>query len=167
MAATDDLVQTFTSLMSELDYPMFIVTTVADDGERAGCLIGFATQISIHPPRFLAGLSNKNRTYRVSRNAEYVAVHFVPSDGEELAELFGGETGDDVDKFERCEWHEGPHGVPIVDGLPNRFVGRVVERVPAGDHDAIILDPVAAERQADEEEFTFHRAKRIEPGHEP
>ena len=167
MSATEATVKTFTSLMGELDYPMFIVTTVAGDGERSGCLIGFATQISIDPPRFLTGLSNKNRTYRVSRRAEYLGVHFVPADGEEIAELFGGETGDEVDKFERCEWHEGPHGVPIVAGLPNWFVGRIVERLQAGDHDAIILEPVGGERQAEEEELTFHRAKRIEPGHAP
>jgi flavin reductase (DIM6/NTAB) family NADH-FMN oxidoreductase RutF len=167
MDATKDAVESFNSLMAELDYPMFIVTTVGDDGERAGCLIGFATQISIKPPRFLAGLSHKNRTHRVARRAEYLGVHFVPADGEEIAELFGSETGDEVDKFERCAWHEGPAGVPIVDGLPNWFVGRILDRVDGGDHDAMILEPVAAERQAEEEELTFHRAKRIEPGHAP
>jgi flavin reductase (DIM6/NTAB) family NADH-FMN oxidoreductase RutF len=167
MDATQDALKTFNSLMGELDYPMFIVTTVGDDGERSGCLIGFATQISIKPPRFLAGLSHKNHTYRVAQRAELIGVHFVPEDGDELAELFGGETGDEIDKFERCDWHEGPGGVPIVDDLPNRFVGRIVERVDAGDHDAFILAPVAADRPEPEQELTFHRAKRIEPGHAP
>ena len=157
----------FNSLVGDLDYPMFIVTTVAGDGERSGCLIGFATQISIKPPRFLTGLSHKNHTYRVLRDAEHVGVHFVPEDGNDLAELFGGETGDEVDKFSRCRWHEGPGGVPMLDELPNRFVGRILERIDAGDHDALILEPVAAERPEPEEELTFHRAKRIEPGHAP
>ena len=110
MDATQATEKTFTSLVGELDYPMFIVTTVAGDGERSGCLIGFATQISIDPPRFLVGLSEKNHTYRVAQRAEHVAVHFVPADGEEIAELFGSETGDEVDKFARCAWHEGPAG---------------------------------------------------------
>jgi flavin reductase (DIM6/NTAB) family NADH-FMN oxidoreductase RutF len=167
MAATDDVIESFNSLMAELDYPMFIVTTVAEDGERSGCLIGFATQISIKPPRFLTGLSHKNRTYRVAQRAEHLGVHFVPADSKDVAELFGSETGDEVDKFERCDWHEGPAGVPIVEGLPNWFVGRIVERLDAGDHDAMILEPIAGERQAEEEELTFHRAKRIEPGHAP
>ena len=123
MDATQATEKTFTSLVSELDYPMFIVTTVSDEGERSGCLIGFATQISIKPPRFLTGLSHKNHTYRVLRDAEHVGVHFVPEDGNDLAELFGGETGDEVDKFSRCRWHEGPGGVPMLDELPNRFVG--------------------------------------------
>jgi flavin reductase (DIM6/NTAB) family NADH-FMN oxidoreductase RutF len=158
--------KTFNSLMGELDYPMFIVTTCVD-GERSGCLIGFATQISIKPLRFLVGLSHKNHTYGLARRADLLGVHFVPEDNGGLAELFGGETGDEIDKFERCEWHPGPGGVPLVDGCPNRFVGRVLDRLDAGDHDAFILEPVTAERQAEEQEMTFHRAKRIEPGHAP
>ena len=167
MELTEDARKTFNSLMSELDYPMFIVTVIGADGERSGCLIGFATQISIKPPRFLAGLSHKNHTYRVAKGADLLGVHFVPQDGDELAELFGGETGDEIDKFERCEWHEGPGGVPMLDELPNRFVGRILERLDAGDHDALVLEPLAAERPEPEEELTFHRARRIEPGHAP
>jgi hypothetical protein len=104
MASTGE---SFQRLVAQLDYPMFIAT-VAADGERAGCLIGFATQCSIHPPRFLAGLSDKNRTFRVAQRADSMAIHLVPENAAELAELFGGETGDEVDKFERCEWHAGP-----------------------------------------------------------
>ena len=157
---------TFNSLVSDLDYPMFIVTACAD-GERSGCLIGFATQASIDPSRFLVCLSHKNRTYRVAQGAELLGVHFVPEEQAELAELFGGETGDEVDKFARVGWEPGPGGTPLLDACPNRFVGRVLERLDAGDHDAILLEPVLAERGTDAEEFTFHRAKRIEPGHEP
>jgi len=153
-------------LVSELDYPMFIVTAAAG-GRRAGCLIGFATQTSIDPPRFLACLSEKNRTYRVAREAEALGVHFVPAEAVELAELFGGETGDEVDKFARVGWHEGPGGVPLLDDCANRFVGRIRERVDFGDHVGFVLEPLVAEHGTAGAEFTFHRAKRIEPGHEP
>ena len=156
---------TFDSLVGDLDYPMFIVTVCAG-GERAGCLVGFATQASIDPSRFLVCLSHTNRTSRVAQGAELLGVHFVPADQPELAELFGGETGDEVDKFERVQWQPGPGGTPLLDACPNRFVGRVLERLDAGDHDAILLEPVAAERGTDAGEFTFHRAKHIEPGHE-
>ena len=152
-------------LLAHLDYPMFIVTA-RDGRELAGCLIGFATQTSIHPPRMLVCLSRENRTTRVARRSPALAVHLVPADRLDLAELFGGETGDDVDKFARAAWHEGPHGVPILDDCPNWFVGRVVWRRDAGDHDVLLLEPVAAERGTGEDEFTFHRAKRIEAGHE-
>jgi len=157
--------ETFQHLVAQLDYPMFIAT-VATDEELAGCLIGFATQSSIHPPRFLAGISDKNRTHRVAEAATTMAIHLVPEDAAELAELFGGETGDEVDKFARCAWRAGPDGVPLLDGCPTRFVGRIVERIDFGDHTGMVLEPFFAEVEEHEAQLRFHRAKRIEPGHE-
>ena len=152
-------------LVSALDYPMFIVT-VAAGGERAGCLIGFATQCSIDPPRFLVCLSDKNRTFRVAGEAVSMVVHMVPSHADDLAQLFGGETGDEVDKFARCGWRPGPEGSPVLDGCPNWFAARIVERFPAGDHHGFLLAPFEAHSQRGERPFEFHRARRIEPGHE-
>lgn len=162
MPSTTD---TFNALVGDLDYPMFIVTATAG-GERAGCLVGFATQCSIDPPRFLACISDKNRTCRVASRAQVLAVHFVPEDADDLAELFGGRTGDAIDKFATVDWESGPHGVPLLRRCRNRFVGRVLERVDVGDHVAFLLQPVAAERGHPVEPFPFHRARRIEPGHE-
>src|SRR3954465_13544280 len=82
---------------------MFIVTAWAD-GERSGCLIGFPTQTSTDPSRFLVCLSQKNRTYRVAVRAAVLGVHFVPAEADAVGELFGGQTGDEIDKFERCAW---------------------------------------------------------------
>ena len=162
MAAAEER---FQQLVAQLDYPMFIATVAVSD-ERAGCLIGFATQCSIHPPRFLAGISDKNRTFRVAENARSIAIHLVPEDATELAALFGGETGDEVDKFERCAWRPGPDGVPLLDDCPNRFAGRILERVDFGDHVGMVLEPFAAEEDEQSGQLGFHRAKRIEPGHE-
>lgn len=153
-------------LVSELDYPMFIVT-VNDGTERSGCLIGFATQCSIHPPRFLVCISDKNHTHRVVQRADVMVVHLVGAEDEEIAELFGSQTGDEIDKFAQCAWHEGPAGTPVLDACENWFAGRILERVDAGDHCALLLDPFEAHAGTDERPFTFHRARRIAPGHEP
>jgi flavin reductase (DIM6/NTAB) family NADH-FMN oxidoreductase RutF len=156
----------FDRLMSQLDYPLFIVTT--SDGERnAGCLIGFASQVSIDPPRFLAGLSVKNHTFRVAAGAEVLIVHLVPDEADELAGLFGGETGDDTDKFRRCSWRPGPGGAPVLTELENWFAGRIVGRSDFGDHVGFLLEPIDGEAGASEESLTFRRARTIEPGHAP
>jgi flavin reductase (DIM6/NTAB) family NADH-FMN oxidoreductase RutF len=156
----------FAELVAQLDYSMLIVTAAAR-GERSGCLIGFATQVSIDPPRFLTCLSVKNRTFRVAREATVLVVHFVTVDDGSLAELFGGETGDEVDKFERCAWHPGPEGAPVIDQLENWFAGRILEHHDFGDHHGFLLEPIAGEAGRSEKTLTFHRAKAIEPGHEP
>jgi flavin reductase (DIM6/NTAB) family NADH-FMN oxidoreductase RutF len=160
-----DLRATFNAIVGGLEYPMFIVTARAGD-EPLGCLVGFATQTSIEPQRFLVCLSQANHTYRRARDAELLGVHCVPDTAADLAELFGGQTGDEVDKFAQTAWHEGPDGVPILDACENWFVGRVLRRIGAGDHDAYLLEPVAA-HCGPHGEFSFHRAKQITPGHAP
>jgi flavin reductase (DIM6/NTAB) family NADH-FMN oxidoreductase RutF len=163
---TGDREASFNRLATQLDYSMLIVTA-ALDGELAGCLVGFATQVSIHPPRFLVCISVKNRTFRIATRAEVLVVHFVPEEARELAELFGGETGDEVDKFERAEWRPGPQGAPILTALKNWFAGRISQRLELGDHWGFLLDPIEGAAEADDRPLNFHRAKRIEPGHEP
>lgn len=155
---------TFDRLLGTLDYPMFIVTARHGD-ERAGCLVGFASQVSIAPGRFLACLSEKNRTYRVARQSRRIAVHLVPSHADDLARLFGGETGDEIDKFAACAWHDGPHGLPILDVCENWFVGTVLEQRPLGDHVGFLLAPEHTHHGSSEGQFNFHRARRIDPGH--
>ena len=106
----------FEQLVATLDYPLYVVTT-AFEQQPAGCLIGFATQCSIHPPRFLACISKKNHTLSLAVRAPTLAVHIIDKKNKRIAELFGGETGDDVDKFSRVRWHF-VHGAPVVDGAP-------------------------------------------------
>lgn len=163
MASED---RNFQRLMGELDYSLFIITARAGD-ELAGCLVGFASQVSIHPSRFLVCVSIKNRTYRIAVRAPLLVVHFVPQDEEELAVLFGGETGDETDKFARCAWQEGPGGTPVLRDLEDWFAGRVLQRFDFGDHCGFLLEPVAGEAHRSGESLTFRRAKWIEPGHEP
>ena len=132
---TPDVQSRFNELVGHLDYPMFIVTACNDASERAGCLIGFATQ---------------------SR---------IPSSATALAELFGGRTGDEVDKFAQCDWREGPGGVPVLNECRNWFAGAVVDRFDLGDHVGFLLDPVEVQLEVPQRQFDFHRARRIDAGH--
>jgi flavin reductase (DIM6/NTAB) family NADH-FMN oxidoreductase RutF len=156
----------FERLLSHVDYSLYIVTA-AHGGERSGCLIGFASQVSIRPPRFLACLSVKNRTYGVARNAETLIVHPVPDDEEELAQLFGGETGDEVDKFAHCAWESGPAETPVLTELSGWFAGHIRDRIEFGDHVGFLLEPFEVHGGELDETLTFRRGRSIEPGHEP
>jgi flavin reductase (DIM6/NTAB) family NADH-FMN oxidoreductase RutF len=157
--------QAFESIVGRLDYPMFVVTAAVGD-ERAGCLVGFATQCSIDPARFLVCMSDKNRTTRLLEGGDAMVVHLVPEDAGHIVELFGGETGDETDKFARCDWRPGPEGVPVLSDCPSWFAGRIVERAPLGDHVGHVLEPFAGEDASAGGWFPFSRAKEIEPGHE-
>ncbi|MEA2190767.1 MAG: hypothetical protein QOI73_888 [Solirubrobacteraceae bacterium] len=150
-------------LLSSLNYPLFIVTA-AQGERREGCIIGFATQTSVHPGRFLACLSRENRTLRLAQEVDALAVHVVPREQRALVELFGGETGDEIDKFARCDWSPGPRGLPILAGCPSWFAGEILSRHDLGDHEGYLLDPFEACHEPGELLY-FQDVKDLEPGH--
>ncbi len=160
-----DAHESFNGIVGGLEYPMFIVTARAGD-EPLGCLIGFATQTSIDPPRFAVCLSQKNRTYRRGRDAKLLGVHAVPEHAAALAELFGGETGDEVDKFARCRWREGPGGAPLLEDCARWFTGEVIGRIPTDDHVGFLLTPVRVHSGPWSGQLGFQSARSIPPGHE-
>ena len=149
----------------KLDYPMFIVTATGRD-EKSGCLVGFATQCSVHPIRFAVFVSKKNHTFAVAMDASALAVHVVPPEAMELAELFGGETGDEVDKFARASWDLGPLGSPILTLCPNWCEGPITTSLDAGDHQCFIIEPRHGRSDGEVRFLSFDTAKAIDPGHE-
>lgn len=156
----------FEKLVALLNYPMFVVTTRAD-GIVAGCLVGFASQASIHPPRFLVGLSKENHTFRVAADATHLAVHVFDREHLDIAELFGGQTGDTVDKFDRCPWHPGPAQIPILDDAAAWFVGKIIDRFSLGDHVGYLLEPVDGSPPRELEQWlSFRDLHHLQPGHD-
>ncbi|MBW0019491.1 MAG: flavin reductase [Mycobacterium sp.] len=146
---------------------MLVVTTRAE-GHNSGCLVGFATQASIDPARFLVGLSRTNHTFGVASRSNHLAVHVLSRRDTSLAELFGGQTDDEVDKFEHCAWHSGPEGMPILDDALAWLVGRTVDRIDLGDHLGYLLEPVEAwfaDGPADV--IRFSDVRDLQPGHDP
>jgi len=157
-AAFDDLVATMDSAM--------VVVTAAVADERDGCLVGFHSQASIEPPAYVVWLSTANRTTGLAQRAEHLAVHVLADDQRDLAELFGGETGDDTDKLALVSWTAGVGGAPVLTACPNRFVGAVVERLDAGgDHLCVVLRPVDASLGTVVAPLRLGRVVDIDPGH--
>jgi flavin reductase (DIM6/NTAB) family NADH-FMN oxidoreductase RutF len=150
--------------VAALDYPMYVVTTRAGH-ERAGCLVGFTTQTSIDPQRFLVCISKANATARTIGEATHVAVHLLAREAKELARLFGEESEDWTDKFAQCDWHDGPYDVPVLDAAVAWFVGEITERLDVGDHTGLLLSPVASGGQSSEDVLTFQQLKDLDPGH--
>ena len=156
----------FDAFVAGADYPVLVVTT-RKGPLRAGCLVGFATQVSIDPPRFLVALSKKNHTYALAREAHHLAVHLLDSGQTSLATLFGAETGDDIDKFAHCDWHPGPATLPILDAAAGWFCGRILDKHDLGDHVGFVLAPEAGSAPApDITALRYDRVAALEPGHE-
>jgi flavin reductase (DIM6/NTAB) family NADH-FMN oxidoreductase RutF len=154
----------FRQIIASIDYPM-IVVTAARAGERTGCLVGFHTQCSIDPPRWLVCISKANHTHRIAQQTGRLVVHVLRDDQRDLAELFGETTGDEVDKFTRCRWHDDPEGVPVLDGC-DWFAGSIAQRLDLGDHTGHLLDVTdAGVADLHAPRLGFQQVRTLDPGH--
>ena len=150
--------------LSKLDHPMVIVTAAAG-GRQAGCLVGFHTQCSLDPVRYLVCISEANHTMRVAAHAAALGIHFLSRDDMDLARLFGEETGDDIDKFAECEWRADPDGVPILKMRGGWLAGPVVDRRPVGDHVAMVIEPTGAGAPRTVPQLGLRDVKDFSPAH--
>lgn len=154
-------------IVDEIDYPMVVVTVCDQKRGRGGCLVGFHTQCSIAPARWLVCISKKNHTHAVATRATALAVHFLRTDQHRLAEIFGDETCDEVDKFAQCAWRDTPEGTPILETC-DYLVGRIAQRFDCGDHTAHLLDVVeVGEAHPAAPQLGFQSVRDIRPGHTP
>ena len=159
---------TFTAIVADLDYPMAVVTC-SDREERSGCLVGFVTQCSIHPPRVMVWISQANHTHALALRSDHLGVHWLAATERPLAELFGSATGDEVDKFTRCRWRSAAGGVPVLEDAARWFVGRVLEHSSHGDHTGFLLQPVECSSAPAPwpGQLGYQSVRELDPGHEP
>jgi flavin reductase (DIM6/NTAB) family NADH-FMN oxidoreductase RutF len=157
----------FTYLCESLDVPMAVVTAF-DGRERSGCLVGFHTQCSIHPRRWLVCISKANHTYGVAAHAEWLVLHLLRDDQHALAELFGGVTGDAIaphDKFDSVPWRAGAGETPVLAGC-DWLAGRILERFDGGDHVAHLIEITeSATEHAPAPQLSSRLTRDFRPGH--
>jgi flavin reductase (DIM6/NTAB) family NADH-FMN oxidoreductase RutF len=157
----------FDAVVSSQDAGLIVVTT-AEAGEQAGCLVSFHTQSSIEPHRYCVWLSKANHTYRVALRSSHLAIHFLTSTDLRLAELFGSQTGDHVDKFAGLTVSPGPGGAPVLSDCPHWIVARRTALLDeGGDHVCVVTEPVAAHTSGPFQPLRTSRAAHIAAGHRP
>ncbi|RFU84059.1 flavin reductase [Streptomyces triticagri] len=96
------------------------------------------TSAAAEPPLISFGIGIGSSSWPVISTAEYVGVHVL---GEHQRELAGTFATSGADRFAApTRWHEGPEGVPVLEGVVAWLVCRIVARVPAGDHRLVVAE---------------------------
>jgi flavin reductase (DIM6/NTAB) family NADH-FMN oxidoreductase RutF len=148
-----------------VDYPYYVVTVRSPDDDMSGCLVGFVTQCSIHPPNFLVCISKVNHTLAVAERSAGMGLHFLGADQSATARLFGEQTGDLVDKFASVDWRLGATGAPLLVDAAVSMEGQVLGHFSVGDHEAFLVRAVRAVAGGHAGLLTYRNAPRLHPGH--
>ncbi|MFF8267067.1 flavin reductase family protein [Streptomyces sp. NPDC016562] len=133
------------------------VITGQDDGRPVGFTATSLNSVSADPPLLSFTIATRASSWPAVRDGEYLGVHILGEHQRELAGLFA-RSG--ADRFGPATgWSEGPHGVPVLDGVLAWLVCRVVARVPAGEHRVIIAEVVVGDPAGEGRPLLYHQGR--------
>lgn len=133
------------------------VAVVTAAGRRpAGFTATSLISVSARPAALAFGIDTASSSWPVFAEAEHVGVHLLREEQADLAARFA-RSG--VDRFEACDWHTGPRGVPVLRDVPAWLVCRVTARVPAGDHKILVAELVTGHCQEEWRPLLYHAGR--------
>lgn len=115
------------------------------------------TSVSAEPPLVSFGISTGSSSWPAVAEAGHVGVHILGEHQRELADTFA-RSG--ADRFGAATgWHEGPEGVPVLDGVLAWLVCRVVARIPAGDHRIVVAEVAVGNSSGEGRPLVYHQGR--------
>ncbi|GGT96919.1 flavin reductase family protein [Streptomyces coeruleorubidus] len=133
------------------------VITAHGDAGPVGFTATSLASVSAEPPMLSFGVGTGSSSWPAIAAADHVGVHILGEHQQELAATFA-RSG--ADRFAPpTAWREGPEGVPVLDGVLAWLVGRVVTRVPAGDHRIVIAEVVLGDPTGTGRPLLYHQGR--------
>ncbi|WP_066376113.1 flavin reductase family protein [Herbidospora mongoliensis] len=130
-----------------------VITTVTDDGERAGVTVNSFTSVSLDPPLVLWCLSNRAPSASIFLRAGRFAANVLAADQDHLSRRFATPS---ADKFAGVELLGTP--LPILAGALASFVCRTERVYDGGDHHIFVGEVERYQRGAGEP-LVFHSGR--------
>ena len=114
------------------------IATVRDsEGQPHGLTVNSFTSVSLEPPLVSICLGHAVKLIDRFREATHYGINMLADSQKNLSVQFAMRGHD---RFEGVDWAPGPHGAPLIAGVLAALECRIVERIPAGDHDIFLAE---------------------------
>lgn len=140
----------------KMTYGLYVVSAEAD-GQRAGCVVNTATQVTSTPPRVIVAVNKENVTAGVIAAAKAFTVTVI----DKTADMpyignFGFRSSVTYNKFEHYGCETSAVGSPYSpEHVCALLACKLVDTVDVGTHLLFIGDVVDAQKLSDEEPLTY------------
>jgi 3-hydroxy-9,10-secoandrosta-1,3,5(10)-triene-9,17-dione monooxygenase reductase component len=140
-------------LMGLAPAPVAVLSGRADSGAPLGLTISSFTSISLEPPLALVSVAAASPTWAHIAPTGRFAVNLLADDQEALARRFASRA----DRYAGVRWESSPRGVPILAAGYAAAEFAVFARHPAGDHEIVLGELLAARVLRARGPLTHHR----------
>lgn len=144
----------FRSALGSFATGVTVVTVRDAQGRPAGITANSFASVSLDPALVLWSPKRESRRFATFSTAGSFAVHVLAGDQQEVCDRFVRSA----DTFAGLPWHEGPEGLPLLDGCLARFLCHREAVLDGGDH-AIILGRVFQAARRDGAPLVFQSGR--------
>ena len=121
------------------------VVGVADGEERNAFTAAWLMQVSFDPLLLALSVNPGHASYPLLVGGGGFAVSVLSRDQLGLARHFGTRSARETDKLAGIAWRPGRGGAPILSEALAYLECRLTQRIPAGDHEIVIAQPIGGE----------------------
>ena len=115
------------------------VVTVFDGERPQGITVSAFASVSVEPALVMVALARKRFITPIVRAGGRYAVNMLGTDQQALSDCFAhAPVSPGREDFCGASWHEGPSGLPLIDGAIATLECTVTETFSVGDHDLFI-----------------------------
>lgn len=111
-----------------------VVTTKEGDTPK-GLAANAYCSVSLEPPLVLVCVQKTSSTYPALFSSSHLGINILGADQRSTVGVFASKS---PDKFAEVDWHEGPHGSPLIDGSAASIEAEIQERFQAKTHTVFI-----------------------------
>ena len=129
-------------IMGQFATGVTVVTTRFGDGEITGMTANAVMSLSLDPPLVVVSVDKKATMHHALANGQCYAINILARDQEHLSNRFATPGPKD---FSDLELREGETGAPILSGTLAYLDCKLVNTLPAGDHDMFVGEVLAGE----------------------
>jgi len=133
-----------------------VITTLDADGRPRGFTATSLASLAAVPPLLTFNMAQASTSWPAMTVGNLVAIHTMGARSRQLAEIMAGDH--DV-RFVGDHWQPGPHGVPVLSGVPAWLLARIIEVRPVRDS-AIIVGEVESGVLGTEDESLLYTGRR-------
>ena len=136
------------------------ITTLTPDGCPAGFTATSLASLAAKPPLVTFNMAQSSSAWSAMTVGNRVAIHMLGSRSMHHAKRM---AADHEARFQGEHWHEGPHGVPILDGVTAWMLGTIIEVHPVHSNAVIVAEIETGELGDDDEALLYHERAYMRP----
>jgi flavin reductase (DIM6/NTAB) family NADH-FMN oxidoreductase RutF len=138
-----------------------VITARRSDGTPVGFTATSLSSLSAVPPLVTFNMARTASSWSAIAESDRVIIHLLGAGNRPVANIMSGPM---EQRFTGDHWHEGPHGLPVLNDVTSWLVGRIVRRVEIAESAVVIVEIEEGATEDNRDALIYHDRKYHVPG---